>query len=206
MGFWDWSRSGTANRTATEDFVWLTKQAKFHGIGKAVEAIHDKSDRRDAVVLVAQFADCLAELRQIAAQIGGHVAVVSAADLRQARPAGMPLGESQFVHFLVGERHPLPAHETAIVDFASTLPCRRRVVFHASLDEPLMRAFAGEWVESTLKKLGMADDEAIQSTMVSNRIRGAQKKLAGECHSEFAADSAEEWMAKNCPQYAKGQR
>jgi len=49
--------------------------------------------------------------------------------------------------------------------------------FFLSLEDDLMRIFAGEWVKNMLTRLGMQDGEAIESRMVSRRIEGAQKKV-----------------------------
>src|SRR5690606_15833376 len=48
--------------------------------------------------------------------------------------------------------------------------------FYLSLEDDLMRIFAGEWVSNMLTRLGMQEGEAIESKMVSRRIEGAQKK------------------------------
>jgi preprotein translocase subunit SecA len=49
--------------------------------------------------------------------------------------------------------------------------------FFLSLEDDLMRKFAGEWVSAVLTRLGMQEGEAIESKMVSRRIEGAQKKV-----------------------------
>jgi preprotein translocase subunit SecA len=49
--------------------------------------------------------------------------------------------------------------------------------FYLSLEDDLMRIFAGEWVRTWLTRLGMKDGQAIESKMVSKRIEGAQKKV-----------------------------
>jgi preprotein translocase subunit SecA len=49
--------------------------------------------------------------------------------------------------------------------------------FYLSLQDDLMRIFAGEWVANILTKLGMEEGQAIESRMVSRRIEGAQKKV-----------------------------
>jgi preprotein translocase subunit SecA len=49
--------------------------------------------------------------------------------------------------------------------------------FFLSLEDDLMRKFAGEWVSAVLTRLGMQEGEAIESRMVSRRIEGAQKKV-----------------------------
>jgi preprotein translocase subunit SecA len=49
--------------------------------------------------------------------------------------------------------------------------------FFLSLEDDLMRIFAGEFVKSVLTRLGMKEGEAIESRMVSRRIEGAQRKV-----------------------------
>src|SRR6185312_1101857 len=49
--------------------------------------------------------------------------------------------------------------------------------FYLSLEDDLMRIFAGEWVKSVLTRMGMQEGEAIESRMVSRRIEGAQRKV-----------------------------
>ncbi len=49
--------------------------------------------------------------------------------------------------------------------------------FFLSLEDDLMRKFAGEWVSAVLTRLGMEEGEAIESGLVSRRIEGAQKKV-----------------------------
>ncbi len=49
--------------------------------------------------------------------------------------------------------------------------------FYVSLQDDLMRIFAGEWVANVLKRLGMEEGEAIESAMVTRRIEAAQKKV-----------------------------
>ncbi len=48
--------------------------------------------------------------------------------------------------------------------------------FYLSLEDDLMRIFAGEWVKNVLTRLGMKEGEAIESHMVSRRIEGRRKK------------------------------
>ena len=49
--------------------------------------------------------------------------------------------------------------------------------FFLSLEDDLMRIFAGPWVKNVLDKLGMQEGEAIESRMVTRRIEAAQKKV-----------------------------
>ena len=49
--------------------------------------------------------------------------------------------------------------------------------FFVSLEDDLMRKFAGDWVKNALAWLGMQEGERIESPMVTSRIEGAQKKV-----------------------------
>jgi preprotein translocase subunit SecA len=49
--------------------------------------------------------------------------------------------------------------------------------FYLSLEDDLMRIFAGEWVKNIWTRLGIQEGEAITSRMVSRRVEGAQKKV-----------------------------
>ena len=49
--------------------------------------------------------------------------------------------------------------------------------FFLSLEDDLMRIFAGPWVKSILDRLGMQEGEKIESRMVTRRIEAAQKKV-----------------------------
>ncbi|MCU0958534.1 MAG: SEC-C domain-containing protein [Pirellulaceae bacterium] len=49
--------------------------------------------------------------------------------------------------------------------------------FFLSLEDDLMRIFAGPWVKSILERLGMKEGERIESGMVTRRIEAAQKKV-----------------------------
>ncbi|WP_244833672.1 preprotein translocase subunit SecA [Clostridium sp. BJN0001] len=51
--------------------------------------------------------------------------------------------------------------------------------FYISLEDDLMRIFGSEKIQSIVGKLGLSEDEAIESKMVSKAIENAQKKVEG---------------------------
>ena len=85
-------------------------------------------------------------------------------------------------------------------EFADELPCRCRFSHHVSLEDAVMKVFAGDWVKNVLKQLGMSEDDAIESQMVSRRIRQVQQKIEGRAFGSLDAESAAEWLEKNCPE------
>ena len=199
MGLFDWFTSTPSNVTVLDDMIWLTKEAKFKGIMQEVARNPVGEDRPHTIILVAHFRDCLDELQKISESVAASrpIIVASADALQSTRTSTISSDEVRPMQIIVGERHPLLSHDDAVLEFARSLPCRCRLVHHVSLEDPLMRAFSGEWVEGILKSLGMAEDEAIKSKMVARRIKAAQQKLASQCMTDFPADSAEKWMERN---------
>jgi preprotein translocase subunit SecA len=53
--------------------------------------------------------------------------------------------------------------------------------FYLSLEDNLMRIFAADWVQTAMRRMGMKDDEVIESAMVSKQIQNAQRKV--EAHN-----------------------
>ena len=73
-------------------------------------------------------------------------------------------------------------HESRRIDLQLRGRCGRQgdpgsSRFYLSLEDDLMRIFAGEWVKNILTRLGMQDGEAIESRMVTRRVEAAQKKV-----------------------------
>ena len=154
-----------------------------------------------AVLLIAHFADTLERLNAVASDPSGESPVTAtlAENLSLDIAGNLNLDETATIDLIVAERHPLLTVDEELMQFAEELPCRCRVTHHLSLDDPLIDMFAGEWVKGMLKKLGMKEDEAIESNMVSRSIKDAQKKIASQAVGNSQADSAAEWLEKNVP-------
>jgi preprotein translocase subunit SecA len=183
-----------------DDRIWMSTDAKFRGLAK--EVVERSNSGSVAILLVAHFPDVLARLNEIADRQNLDVPVkaVPANDLTTTLAATLNLDESATLDIIVGERHPLPSVDDRLEAFAAELPCRCRFSHHVSLDDAVLEAFAGEWVRNILEKLGMSEDEAIESAMVSRRIRHAQQKIEGEAFGTVTAESAADWLSNNCPQ------
>jgi len=203
MGLFDFLFGGSRTRTNVKvvpDHIWMTTEAKFKGLAQEVEE-RSKSDSV-AVLLVAHFPDVLERLQKIASQKAWEVPcrAVSADKLNTTIAASVTADESATIDIIVGERHPLPSVDDRLEEFADELPCSCRFSHHVSLEDAVIRVFAGDWISNVLKQLGMKEDEAIESQMVSRRIRQAQQKLEGRAFGNLDAESATEWLEKNCPE------
>ena len=199
MGFFDWL-TGAQTKVQTNDRIWLTKQAKFAGIQRDVAAALADPNGPDAVFVVAHFQNCFDYLQSLvtAAGFDEGLVLVTLSECLESRTAEAASDQSHNLLVVVGERHPLPSHDDALQRFARALSCRCRVVQHASLDDPLFKLFAGEWVEKVLRQLGMKEDEPIESSMVTRRVRAAQQKIEARATANHTPQSAEEWLERNC--------
>ena len=203
MGIFDWLKGERSNFEVASDRIWLTKAAKFAGISAEVSRSLAGPEVPDAIFLVAHFQDCLNELRSLVEGAGfdpSRVMVTTADAFAGLSASGMGLSENQNVLIAVAERHLLRSHDEAVLDFARTLPCRCRLVFYISLEDPVMQLFAGEWVQNMLRQLGMSEDAAIESRMVARRVKQAQKKIEGQVTGDSPAESAEQWLEWNYQQ------
>ena len=90
---------------------------------------------------------------------------------------GREVAELGGLHIIGTERHEAAASTCSFAAVAVGKAIRARSRFYLSLEDDLMRIFAGEWVKNVLTALGMKEGEAIESRMVSRRIEGAQKKV-----------------------------
>ncbi len=73
-------------------------------------------------------------------------------------------------------------HESRRIDLQLRGRCGRQgdpgaSRFFLSLEDDLMRIFAGDFVKSMMERLGMKEGEAIESSLVTRRIASAQKKV-----------------------------
>ncbi|MDP6469278.1 MAG: preprotein translocase subunit SecA [Pirellulaceae bacterium] len=201
MGFFDslFSSKDPTNVEVVPDKIWMTSDAKIAGLGK--EVVERSKSESVAILLVAHFPDVLARLGDVAEKQVENVPVMAvlASDLSLDIASNLNLDESATIDIIVGERHLLPSVDERLEQFANELPCHCRLSHHLSLEDPMMREFGGDWVHHVLEQLGMTEDEAIESRMVSRRIKQAQQKIEGKASGSSKAESAAEWLEKNCP-------
>lgn len=202
MGLLEILFGGGKKRTNVEvvpDHVWMSTAAKFAGLAK--EAKDRSRSETVAILLVAHFPDVLEKLDEIASRQTWDVPckAVAASNLNTNLAASLRVNESATIDIIVGERHPLPSMDDRLEEFADELPSRCRFSHHVSLDDAVMKVFGGDWVKNVLKQLGMTEDEAIESHVVSRRIRQSQQKIEGRAFGSLNAESAAEWLEKNCP-------
>lgn len=103
--------------------------------------------------------------------------LVDAIDRKEKmKEEGRKVAEMGGLHIVGTERHEARRIDNQLRGRAGRQGDPGSSRFFLSLQDDLMRIFAGEWVQKTLAWLGMQEGEAIESPMVSRRIEGAQKK------------------------------
>ena len=203
MGFFDSLFGGKkpTNVEVADEHIWMTTDAKFAGLAR--EVMERSNSKTVAILLVAHFPDVLTRLKELTAKPATvPVMAVLANDLSTDIAASLVLDSSATIDIIVAERHPLPSVDEQLEQFAGELPCHCRFAHHLSLEDPVIKIFAGEWIRKVLEQLGMKEDEAIESNMVSRRIKQAQQKIEGRAFGSSNAESAAEWLKKNCPELA----
>src|SRR5689334_16323620 len=108
MGLFDWFNKKPAESIT----VWITRQAKYAGIHKmVVDAVAS-----EFVLLVAQFPDCLEDLRTTIDEVlpeDPRIFLALADNLTSTTGPGPEYSGS--IRIIVGEVHPLRAHDEVIL-------------------------------------------------------------------------------------------
>jgi len=90
---------------------------------------------------------------------------------------GRKVAEAGGLHVIGSERHEARRIDLQLRGRSARQGDPGSSRFFLSLEDDLMRIFAGEWVQTVLGWVGMQEGEAIESRMVSKRIEGAQRKV-----------------------------
>lgn len=214
MGFWSWFR-GTTTRATSVDRIWLTQEAMRLGLLKELLA------QTRPTLVVAHFpatlkrvcADLEAagetvtilgptlgakQLDELAAQHQERrLYAVVARQLQAGEPPAADERTPSLLEIFVAERHFLRTYDDDVQQFAESLKHRCHVTYHLSLQDPLLRQFAGESVVRMLSLVGMSDQDAIESELVTRRIRSTQDAFAKRVEVDRATDNAEDWLLAN---------
>lgn len=196
MGFFDFLFGRKTTVETLNDRIWLTDAARWKGLR---EELHEQATVCSGVLLVAQFPESRDALVSLRDEVDGYCEVRLASELSSDVASYWPVDEARPAFVLVAERHPLRSHDDCIVEFAGDLPCKAQVAFHLSLEDALLKVFIGQQIEELLRRMGMDENESIDSNMVSRRIAAAQKKIASQAFGDSDAPSAADWLAANVP-------
>jgi hypothetical protein len=215
MGLFDWL---FRRRGELRSRVWVDEAALLRGLANDVRG--DLAAGRHAVV-VAHFEDGLVEAGQALAAADVPFATVAqwqradterlrtapphaVAVLARALPAGgaMPEPKAQgarAVAVRMRELHVLATANERVQRFAAELPVPAELTGYASLASPTMARVAGPSLRALMQRLGMKDDEPIDSPFVASALRRTLAKLARRVHGDLPARSLADWLQRNLP-------
>jgi preprotein translocase subunit SecA len=113
----------------------------------------------------------------------GHAGAVTIATNMAGRGTDIVLGpgvvDSGGLHIMGTERHESRRIDNQLRGRAGRQGDPGSSRFFLALDDDLMRIFGGERIKGMMNMLRVADDEPIESRMVSRQIEGAQTKVEG---------------------------
>ena len=161
------------------DRIYLSKAAKLNACLALVQ-------QEPNTVFITWFTDTAGEFREFFAQHG-----LDEFHVREARSIHTAMLEHKNPVF--AEHHPLHAKEIEMISNWS----QKKIFVYTSLDEPLLMHFGSDQVITLMRTMGMKEDEVVESSMVTNAIGRAQKKIASKVSIEQSANSQAEWMMKN---------
>lgn len=186
MGLFDWMR-GTRVRPAApvEDCVWLDGDARLAGLRGRLGAL----PRRSAIVIPRDrndFDEVATALSALGAQgVDGYLDLHDALD-RVRKPGTLALLEAARV---TSSATPAPRVPDLVVHVIGRALRRSddarlfeaiarwhdgRVLVHSALDDPLLRPHA-ERIEPLLRRLGISADQPIESPLIAQAMRRAQR-------------------------------
>ncbi len=156
------------------DQVWMSDNAKF----KACAAY--KKNHPD-VLFVAWFEDTLDKAQHYFKENNINEKLYLASELTYT-------WTNQTVIFL--EHHPLRTEEEKkAAELGQT-----EITVCSSLTEPIFQSYGGDRIIAVMQKMGMAEDEMISHSMVSDSIKRAQQSIAEKLTIPGSARSQADWL------------
>src|SRR5262249_39445794 len=137
MSLFNWL-TGSKQPERMKDCIWLTKRAKYQGLINRIRDTLAKNRECAAIMVVAHFPDCLAELHELI--VGENfddqrLHLTLCADLSRR---SIPIGEGSTL-FLVAEKHPLRTYDEQVLEYARNQTGPWEAVFHVSLEDAMLR-------------------------------------------------------------------
>jgi len=188
-------------RIDNPDLVFSSEIGKFKAVVSEIERVHEKGqpvlvgtvsvEKSELVssllkkkgiphqVLNAKYHEQEAEIISHAGEFG----MVTIATNMAGRGTDIKLGEGVIeaggLKIIGTERHESRRIDNQLRGRSGRQGDPGESTFFISLDDDLMRIFGSEKIQGVVEKLGLQEEEAIESKMVSKAIENAQKKVEG---------------------------
>ncbi len=95
------------------------------------------------------------------------------------------------------EHHPRRSRDQHLLDLLDASPCKKEIVFHTALTDPLMIHFGGERIQDLMRRMGADEELEISHPLVSNAISNAQEKIDKQVQQEIQTQSDADWFKYN---------
>jgi len=186
-------------REELPDVIFATEEEKFRAIVQKIREVHatgrpilvgtisiEKSERLSAElsrfgikheVLNAKHHQREAEIIAKAGQEGAVTIATNMAGRGTDIKLGPGVAEKGGLFVLGTERHEARRIDNQLRGRTGRQGDPGTSQFYISLEDDLMRIFAGEWVRSVMKRLGFTEGQPIESRLVSRGIEKAQKRV-----------------------------
>lgn len=173
-----------ASAPPIRDVVWLSNAAKKKaGLELILKAQNP--------LLIAWFEESIQDWRTFFESEGASFSIETA-------PYVQALDVKDRSVFLL-EHHPLASRETKVMQHWKPAALTAFV----SLEEPLLKLFGGDNLIALVQKMGLAENESLEHSLISRSIRNAQEKLDKKVTHELLVDSVEDWFKVNVEKHSK---
>ena len=167
------------------DLVWITRDAMLKCTLKFISG--NKTD-----ICVAWFDDTRERMHRFLNEENSvKIEIKSASSLQPYH-----LERKRVLFF---EHYPLYTRESRLLSGCNAAG----ITFMSSFDDIILRMFGGN-ISGLMRRLGLEEDQYIESPMVSRAIIRAQKKLEKKVRDDFYVRSGEEWMNSYVMMHGKG--
>ena len=188
-------------RVDNPDLVFSTEMGKFKAVADEVAKAHEKGqpvlvgtvsiEKSEVVsnllkkmgiphrVLNAKFHEQEAEIISHAGEAGNVTIATNMAGRGTDIKLGEGVRENGGLKIIGTERHESRRIDNQLRGRSGRQGDPGESTFFISLEDDLMRIFGSEKIQGVVEKLGLKEDEAIESKMVSKAIENAQKKVEG---------------------------
>ena len=186
-------------RASYPDHIFLREQDKWQAIVEEVEEVHQTGrpillgtvsiEKNELVsklltrrgipheVLNAKQHEREAQIVAKAGQPGAVTVATNMAGRGTDIRLGEGVAELGGLHIIGTERHEARRVDNQLRGRAGRQGDPGSSRFHVSLEDDLMRIFAGDWVRGFLARMGMDDGAPIDSALVSRQIEKAQRRV-----------------------------
>ncbi|MHC1720255.1 MAG: preprotein translocase subunit SecA [Clostridiaceae bacterium] len=188
-------------RADHSDLVYKTARGKFHAIVDEIAETHKAGQPMLVGTVSIEKSEILSELlkkrgirhqvlnakyHEMEAEIishAGELGSVTIATNMAGRGTDIKLGEGVVevggLKIIGSERHESRRIDNQLRGRSGRQGDPGESRFYVSLEDDLMRIFGSDKLQGIVEKLGLQEDEAIESKMISNAIENAQKKVEG---------------------------